>query len=53
MRATQLVLQVEAEFARSSFFDRKSKRHLGGPHSRAMTGLFVILPDRNVRQALT
>ena len=36
------VLHIDAEFGRSSFFDRKSKRHLGGPHSRAMTSLFVI-----------
>ncbi len=40
------VLRIGAEFAQSSFFDRKSKRHLGGPHSRAMTAL-IATPTRH------
>jgi hypothetical protein len=31
------VLHNVTKQSRSSFFEQKSKRHLGGPHSRAMT----------------
>jgi hypothetical protein len=35
------------KLARSSFFNNTCKRHLGGPHSRAMTSLFAIPIDHN------
>ncbi len=36
-----------AKLAPNSFDDNNSTRHLGGPHSRAMTDLFVIPTDHN------
>ena len=44
------VLNIEAKFARSSFFDGKSRRHLGGPHSRTMTGLILMPIDHHSSQ---
>ena len=37
MRATQLGSAQRCKFALSFFSEGKSKRHLGGPHLRAMT----------------
>jgi hypothetical protein len=42
------VLRIEARFDRSYFFEKRTKHHLGGPHLRAMTGLFVIPTDHSL-----
>jgi hypothetical protein len=41
------VLHDADKLVRSFPFELKSKRQLGGPHSRAMTVLLAIQTDRN------